>query len=120
MILLQREQKRPAAIEDYKAKVIACLSTMHEVKEFDTRAELRQFLDQLHDELIRAGFPGKLVRVLLFYQDPNVVLDVAPRMVEGGQLNAFQAPACWVKLGARLPELTAWARRIEPDLVVSA
>lgn len=114
MILLEREPALPAVVETNKAQVILCLRSLHAIQDFDTVRELDDGLDQVLDELAVAGAPRGLSRILLFYRTPAAITAVAKRMLPGGQFLAFQAPACWQQMAAKLPELRAWAERAEP------
>jgi len=114
MILLEVEPALPGAVETNKAQVLTALQTMHAVGHYATVGELAAFLDNLLEELTDAGVPRGLTRVLLFYRTPRAIEEVQQRLVPGGTFLAFKAPACWQRLGARLPELRAWAREIEP------
>lgn len=93
---------------------------MHQQQDFMGCGELAGFLDQLLAELVAVDVPRGLQRVLLFYRTPKAVETVAQRMLPGGLFLAFRTPACWTELGRKLPELRAWAERIEPGHVDAA
>lgn len=114
MILLERDIELPAAVESVKAQVLHVLRANHRVQEFDGLADLSDFLDGLLDELVEAGAPRGLTRVLLFHRNPNVLAAVASRLMPGAAFHVFRMPACWMQLGRNLPELIAWAKQAEP------
>lgn len=114
MILTEREPALPSVVESVKAQVLLALRANHAVQEFDSAGDLAAWLDQLLDELVAAGAPRGLTRVLLFYRSQAAVAEVQKRMLPGASLQAFPAPSCWRAFGQKLPELQAWANRVEP------
>ena len=115
MILVEMEPALPAVVESAKAQVLACLGTMHKVREFSGRRELVAFLDEVLDGLQQAGAPRGLTRVLLFARTPGLADDVAKRMVDGGVLRTWVAPGCWMELRVKVPDMRAWAARMDPN-----
>lgn len=117
MILLEQEPALPAGVEVTKTQVLLCLQTMHKQQEFVTPGELGRFLDTLLDELDAVAVPRGLTRVILFWRSKAAVDVVRARMLPGHDLHAFQAPGCWLQMGRSLPDLRAWARRIDPAVM---
>lgn len=114
MILVEREPKLPSVVESVKAQVLLALRANHALQEFDSTGDLAAWLDRLLEELVAAGAPRALTRVLLFYRSPAALAEVKRRMLPGGSLQAYPAPGCWPAFGKQLPELKAWAERLEP------
>ena len=119
MILLEQEPALPAHVEASKVQVLLCLQTMHKQQEFLGATELAGFLDHLLDELAAVDMPRGLTRVILFWRTPQAVDLVNARMRPGHTAQAFKAPACWLQMARSLPELQAWASRIEPGFMAT-
>jgi len=115
MILVEMEPALPAVVDTAKAQVLTCLGAMHRVKDFTGRRELAAFLDEVLDGLVAVGAPRGLTRVLIFHRTPGITDEVAKRLVPGGVLRSWQAPGCWLDLAQQLPDLRAWAARIDPQ-----
>lgn len=114
MILIEREPTLPASVETVKAQVLLTLRANHALQEFDSIGDLVPFLDQLLTEIQGVGAPRGLTRVVLFYRNGAALEAVRQRMLTGGSLQAFRCPACWPIFAPKLPELRAWAERLEP------
>ena len=117
MILLEEQIGEPALpvmVQSYKAQVLTCLQTLHQLQTFERLADLDAFLDAILDQLGAAGAPRGLTRVILFHRSPAAAAAVARRLVPGGAMHVFQIPGCWMQLGRDVPTLQAWAKRAEP------
>jgi hypothetical protein len=115
MILVERDGPLPAAVEEVKAQVLLALQAMHAIREFEDRTDLARFLDDVLDGMAGMDVPRGLTRVILFFRSGWAHSEVKGRMLVGANLVEFTTPGCWMQLGKKLPTLTAWVRKIEPD-----
>jgi hypothetical protein len=114
MILVEKDPLTSPHVEEVRAKVLTCLRVSHELFEFDAVSELVAYLEHGLDEMVIAGYPRKLTRIVLFYRTPAALRAVVDRMHPTGELVAAVAPQCWMVFNRRMKELITNARRIEP------
>lgn len=113
MILVQREDTLPVAVQQVKREVLLCLQAVHMLHTYDTATDLADFLDT---NMKDAGITG-LTRVTLFYRDLAIYSVVSTRMAAKGVMTSYPQPSCWMRLGLQLPDLRKQAERYEPGFV---
>ena len=96
--------------------VLGYLRAANHIVEFASLITLAQYLDSGLDELVRAGYPRGLRRVMLFVRAGSLeaIRHVASLLLPGASMSVYQQPAVWRTLYARRTVLRRSANRLEP------